>query len=101
MTKKRKFIQLLVALICLRILNHVLIVSISLLFCEQCIHRDLATRNVLVGEEYVIKVADFGLARDVYKSDMYVKATNAGVLPVKWMALESLFDRIYTEKSDV
>ena len=77
------------------------IFSFSLLFCEQCIHRDLATRNVLVGEEYVIKVADFGLARDVYKSDMYVKATNAGVLPVKWMALESLFDRVYTEKSDV
>lgn len=85
----------------LRILNHVLIVSFCLLCCEQCIHRDLATRNVLVGEEYVIKVADFGLARDVYKSDMYVKATNAGVLPVKWMALESLFDRVYTEKSDV
>ena len=84
----------------LRTLNHVYL-SFSLLFYEQCIHRDLATRNVLVGEEYVIKVADFGLARDVYKSDMYVKATNAGVLPVKWMALESLFDRVYTEKSDV
>lgn len=48
-----------------------------------------------------MKVADFGLARDVYKSDMYVKATSAGVLPVKWMALESLFDRLYTEKSDM
>ena len=68
---------------------------------EQCIHRDLATRNVLVGEDYVMKVADFGLARDVYNSEMYVKATSAGVLPVKWMALESLFDRLYTEKSDM
>lgn len=85
----------------MRTLNHVLISLFSLFLCKQCIHRDLATRNVLVGEEYVIKVADFGLARDVYKSDMYVKATNAGVLPVKWMALESLFDRVYTEKSDV
>ena len=95
--KKRKFIELLVSLF----ENTELGFSFSLLFFEQCIHRDLATRNVLVGEEYVIKVADFGLARDVYKSDMYVKATNAGVLPVKWMALESLFDRVYTEKSDV
>lgn len=82
-------------------LSYILSSLISLCLFEQCIHRDLATRNVLVGEDYVIKVADFGLARDVYKSDMYVKATSAGVLPVKWMALESLFDRLYTEKSDV
>ncbi|KAL9972277.1 hypothetical protein ACROYT_G018560 [Oculina patagonica] len=75
--------------------------GMEFLASRKCIHRDLATRNVLVGEDYVIKVADFGLARDVYKSDMYVKATSAGVLPVKWMALESLFDRLYTEKSDV
>lgn len=47
-----------------------------------------------------MKVADFGLARNIYKSDMYVKQTQ-GVLPIKWMAMESLFDRVYTEKSDV
>ena len=47
-----------------------------------------------------MKIADFGLARDIYKSDLYVKSTS-GVLPVKWMALESLFLREYTQKSDV
>ncbi|KAJ7377511.1 hypothetical protein OS493_028494 [Desmophyllum pertusum] len=74
--------------------------GMEFLASRKCIHRDLAGRNVLVGEDHVMKVADFGLARDIYKSDMYVKTTS-GVLPVKWMALESLFDRVYTEKSDV
>ena len=39
----------------------------------QCVHRDLAARNVLVGEGYVMKIADFGLARDIYNDDRYVK----------------------------
>ena len=56
----------------------------------------MAARNVLVGEDYVMKIADFGLARDIYKSDLYVK-TNSGVLPMKWMAIESLFLREYSE----
>ena len=60
----------------------------------------MAARNVLVGEDYVMKIADFGLARDIYKSCLYVK-TNSGVLPMKWMAIESLFLREYSEKSDV
>ena len=60
----------------------------------------MAARNVLVGEDYVMKIADFGLARDIYKSDLYVKTTS-GVLPIKWMALESLFQKEYSEKSDV
>ena len=71
-----------------------------LLLTLQCVHRDLAARNILVGEDYVMKIADFGLARDIYKDDLYVKKTQ-GLLPVKWMAPESLFDRIYTEKTDV
>ena len=60
----------------------------------------MAARNILVGEDYVMKIADFGLARDIYKSDLYVKTTS-GVLPIKWMALESLFQKEYSEKSDV
>ena len=55
---------------------------------------------MLIGQDYVMKIADFGLARDIYKDDEYIKQTS-GLLPVKWMALESLFDRTYTEKSDV
>uniref|UniRef100_A0A673Y3E8 Fibroblast growth factor receptor n=1 Tax=Salmo trutta TaxID=8032 RepID=A0A673Y3E8_SALTR len=67
---------------------------------QKCIHRDLAARNVLVTEENVMKIADFGLARDVHNIDYYKKTTN-GRLPVKWMAPEALFDRVYTHQSDV
>ncbi|XP_029600317.1 fibroblast growth factor receptor 3 isoform X5 [Salmo trutta] len=67
---------------------------------QKCIHRDLAARNVLVTEDSVMKIADFGLARDVHNIDYYKKTTN-GRLPVKWMAPEALFDRVYTNQSDV
>ncbi|XP_069095309.1 fibroblast growth factor receptor 2 isoform X8 [Pleurodeles waltl] len=67
---------------------------------QKCIHRDLAARNVLVTETNVMKIADFGLARDINNIDYYKKTTN-GRLPVKWMAPEALFDRVYTHQSDV
>ncbi|KAK3764988.1 hypothetical protein RRG08_011075 [Elysia crispata] len=67
---------------------------------KQCIHRDLAARNVLVAEDYVLKLADFGLTRNLQQFDYYRKTTD-GRLPVKWMAPEALFDRKYTSKSDV
>ncbi|XP_068089471.1 LOW QUALITY PROTEIN: proto-oncogene tyrosine-protein kinase ROS [Hyperolius riggenbachi] len=70
------------------------------------VHRDLAARNCLVSvkgynnPERTVKIGDFGLARDVYKSDYYRKR-GEGLLPVRWMALESLIDGIFTTRSDV
>ncbi|XP_060695864.1 tyrosine-protein kinase receptor Tie-2 [Hemiscyllium ocellatum] len=64
---------------------------------KQFIHRDLAARNILVGDNYVAKIADFGLSRG---KEVYVKKT-MGRLPVRWMAIESLNYSVYTTNSDV
>ena len=66
---------------------------------KRCVHRDLAARNVLVSENNVLKIADFGLARNI-QGDYYRKTTD-GRLPVKWMAFESLLGQVYTSQSDV
>uniref|UniRef100_A0A8C3GR86 receptor protein-tyrosine kinase n=1 Tax=Cairina moschata TaxID=8855 RepID=A0A8C3GR86_CAIMO len=67
---------------------------------KSCIHRDLAARNILVTHGKVVKICDFGLARDVMNDSNYIVRGNAR-LPVKWMAPESLFEGTYTMKSDV
>ncbi|XP_012934814.1 uncharacterized protein LOC101846195 [Aplysia californica] len=64
------------------------------------VHRDLAARNVLVTEGMKMKISDFGLSRDVYEADTYLKMSK-GRIPVKWMAPESLYAQIYTTKSDI
>ncbi|CAF1052258.1 unnamed protein product [Adineta steineri] len=70
------------------------------LHSKKCIHRDLAARNVLLAENRVCKIADFGLARDLTQIYYYRKQTD-GRVPIKWMSPEALFDRKFSTKSDV
>lgn len=51
--------------------------------------------------EMQVKVADFGLSRDIYERDYYSSDNRKSKLPVKWMALESLEKGIYNSKTDV
>lgn len=67
---------------------------------NKVVHRDLAARNVLVATGRIMKISDFGLSRDVYEKDAYLKTTK-GRVPYKWMAMESLQNHLYTTKSDV
>ncbi|XP_069759972.1 hepatocyte growth factor receptor isoform X2 [Narcine bancroftii] len=69
---------------------------------KKFVHRDLAARNCMLDENYTVKVADFGLARDIYEKEYYSINNKSGAkLPVKWMALESLQTHKFTTKSDV
>ncbi|XP_067152561.1 tyrosine-protein kinase receptor TYRO3 isoform X3 [Apteryx mantelli] len=64
------------------------------------IHRDLAARNCMLDENMNVSVADFGLSKKIYSGDYYRQGC-ASKLPVKWLALESLADNLYTTQSDV
>lgn len=64
------------------------------------VHRDLAARNVLLATGKVCKISHFGLTRDVYEDDAYLKRSK-GRVSVKWMAPESLADHVYNSKSNV
>ena len=84
---------------------------------KKVMHGDLACRNILLAQvtsylvlliaaimlhpqDNVVKICDFGLAKDIYKTNNYHKQSD-GPLPVKWLAVECLRDRIFSTQSDV
>ena len=74
--------------------------GMAYLSVKKVIHRDLAARNCMVSGDVVVKVGDFGMARDVYETEYYRKE-GRGLLPVRWMAPESIKDGKFTSQSDV
>ncbi|XP_052007734.1 tyrosine-protein kinase Mer-like [Xyrauchen texanus] len=64
------------------------------------LHRDLAARNCMLRDDMSVCVADFGLSKKIYSGDYYRQGRIAK-MPVKWIAVESLADRVFTVKSDV
>ncbi|XP_040076080.1 NT-3 growth factor receptor isoform X4 [Ixodes scapularis] len=67
---------------------------------QHFVHRDLATRNCLVGDMLVVKIGDFGMSRDVYSTDYY-RVGRHTMLPIRWMPPESILYRKFTVESDV
>ncbi|XP_062306973.1 insulin receptor-like [Osmerus eperlanus] len=73
--------------------------GMAYLNANKFVHRDLAARNCMVAEDYTVKIGDFGMTRDIYETDYYRKG-GKGLLPVRWMAPESLKDGVFTAHSD-
>ncbi|XP_023245494.1 vascular endothelial growth factor receptor 3-like [Copidosoma floridanum] len=67
---------------------------------RRVLHCDLAARNILLAEYNFVKICDFGLAKALYKDENY-KKQHEGQFPVKWMAIESMRDGVFSTMSDV
>ncbi|KAI1280355.1 Tyrosine-protein kinase transmembrane receptor Ror2 [Halotydeus destructor] len=64
------------------------------------VHRDLASRNCLVNDQMVVKIADFGLSQKMYTSNYY-KGGEHDAIPIRWMPLESILYNKFTVESDI
>ena len=64
------------------------------------VHRDLASRNCLMDQNYGVKIADFGLSQKMFLQDYY-RGDESDAIPIRWMPLESILHNKYTTESDV
>jgi len=64
------------------------------------VHRDLASRNCLMDQNHVVKIADFGLSQKMFLQDYY-RGDESDAIPIRWMPLESILHNKYTTESDV
>ncbi|EFX64621.1 hypothetical protein DAPPUDRAFT_130537 [Daphnia pulex] len=75
--------------------------GMEFLASKKVLHGDLAARNVLLADHGFVKVADFGMSRQMKNCD-YQKKGDSELLPIKWMAIESLMtNKIFSSQSDV
>lgn len=64
------------------------------------VHKDLATRNILIGEQLHVKISDLGLSREIYSADYY-RVQNKSLLPIRWMPPEAIMYGKFSSDSDI
>lgn len=74
--------------------------GMAYLSSQRFVHRDLAARNCMLYDNLRIKVADFGLTRDVYERNYY-RPSKQQEMPIRWMSIEAIELERFTTKSDV
>lgn len=67
---------------------------------RKVIHGDLAARNILLCEDNIVKICDFGLSKSLYKNYIY-KRKEGTPLPYKWLALEAVADHVFSVHTDI
>ncbi|XP_069937396.1 platelet-derived growth factor receptor alpha-like [Cherax quadricarinatus] len=67
---------------------------------RKVLHGDLAARNLLLSNDNVVKISDFGLSGKMYKKDAYMKKED-DLMPIKWLSVEAIRDLIFSVQSDV
>uniref|UniRef100_A0A1B6CIS1 Receptor protein-tyrosine kinase n=1 Tax=Clastoptera arizonana TaxID=38151 RepID=A0A1B6CIS1_9HEMI len=67
---------------------------------RKVMHGDLAARNILLADDNIVKICDFGFSKSMYKDQSYHKK-GEGLLPVKWMSVEAIRDRVFSTQSDI
>ncbi|XP_023245276.1 vascular endothelial growth factor receptor 2 [Copidosoma floridanum] len=70
------------------------------LFQKKILHCDLAARNILLADNNIVKICDFGLAKNFYQDYSFEKESY-GPKAVRWMSIESMRDGVFSTKSDV
>jgi serine/threonine protein kinase len=68
---------------------------------KRLIHLDLAARNCLLGDGCLVKIADFGLSRELGEGKSKWKQRKRMKLPQRWLSTEAMAKKLFSEKSDV
>lgn len=82
-------------------LVHQIVLGMRALHSYDVVHRDLATRNILMFPKLHVKISDFGLSRDMKINEEYYRLVHNNAMAIQWMAPEAMHEQIWGTTADV